>query len=111
MAKNMAHISCDEYEKLKQSLGGLGWLWQSYQRERPNDWYEFKYQTVLRNFLANDVEGQLTSQAHYKRFPKRVKLPERAYREMKELSEIYEELQDVLEHPPYGTKSLSELLR
>ncbi|MBP1040234.1 hypothetical protein I6N95_04325 [Vagococcus sp. BWB3-3] len=96
-------ISQSEGERLIQAVKGLGWAWQTYQREVPDGWYEFKYQPVLRQFMASDMEDQLLSQVRATWF-KRIKLPVTVYRELMELATIYEELQDALDHPPYGSQ-------
>lgn len=104
----MATISYKEYDTLKRAIQGLGWTWQEYQRKVPDGWYEFKYQNILRHFMATDAEETLLGQAQPKRFPKCVKLPRPVYREMKDLEIIYNDLQDVLDTPPFGSISLSE---
>lgn len=104
----METLTYKEYEQLELAVKGLGWVWQSYQREIPDGWYTFKYQSILRRFLINEGEEHLIAQVQRKRFPKCVKIPKLAYKEMKELADIYLELQDVLAHPPYGSKTLQK---
>lgn len=99
--KKMVTLSYKEYEKLETAINGLGWVWQSYQREFPDGWYEFKYQTILRHFIVGEKEENLKAKVQHKRFPKCVKMPLPIYREMKELAEIYADIQTALENPPY----------
>lgn len=95
-------LSYEEYERLEHAIKGLGWVWQTYQREVPDGWYEFKYHVVLRRFIADELEENLLAQVTRYRFFKRVKVPRAVYRELTELAGIYEELNRVLAYPPYG---------
>ncbi|MBP1042816.1 hypothetical protein I6N95_17505 [Vagococcus sp. BWB3-3] len=106
----MEMVSYKEYERLESAIKGLSWVWQSYQREIPDGWYEFKYQHILRGFLLNEGEETLLAQVKHKRFPRCVKIPKPVYHEMKELASIYDELQDVLANPPYGSKPMKEFI-
>lgn len=99
----MKTLSYEEFKHMKQAVMELSWVWRRYQQNEPDGWYEFKYQHVVRDFLKVDGEEKLLSQANHKRLTRRVKLPIGTYLTLKELADISLELQDVLEHPPYGS--------
>ncbi|MBP1040130.1 hypothetical protein I6N95_03805 [Vagococcus sp. BWB3-3] len=101
-------ITYEEYDRLKQWVNELPWVWQEYQRKAPDGWYEFKYQGILRQFISEEGGDQLFSQARRLRWGKRVRLPKSVYQDMKELADICLELQDVLAYPPFGSFSLTD---
>ncbi|MBP1042334.1 hypothetical protein I6N95_15040 [Vagococcus sp. BWB3-3] len=96
-------IPIEEYDQLKQLVVELPWVWQRYQRELPDGWFVFKYQSRLRLIIGDEEEERLFSQASRVRLLKRMRVPKRVYQELKELAAICLELQDVLDHPPYGS--------
>lgn len=105
----MIKLSCDRYHYLKEKVEELTFVWQEYDRKNPNDWYYFKYQSVMRLFLAHDSSDYLYEAVQSVHFSSKVKLPLKTYHELVELADISKELQDVMAHPPYGSAALDSL--
>ncbi len=103
-------VSRDQYQSLKEKVEELSFVWQEYERQNPNDWYIFKYQGVMRQFLAHESSDYLYESVQPSRFSSKVRMPLAVYHELTELSAISHELQDVMAYPPYGSASLDPLL-
>ncbi len=102
-------VSLDHYHQLKEKVEELSFIWQEYERKNPNDWYIFKYQGVMRNFLGHESSDYLYDSVRPSRFTSKVTLPLTVYHELIELSDISRELQDVMAYPPYGSAALDPL--
>ncbi len=102
-------ITFHHYHKLKEKVEELAFVWQEYERLNPNDWYMFKYQGVMRHFLSHDSSDYLFEAVRQSHFSSKVKLPLTVYHDLVELSDISQELQDVMSHPPYGSAALEPL--
>ena len=96
-------LPVERYRQLKQEVEELTFVWQEYERKNPNDWYTFKYQGVMRSFLSHESGEYLFELVQPARFSSKVKIPLTVYQELVELSDISQELQDVMAHPPYGS--------
>lgn len=97
-------VSYDDYCRLKQSLEGIEWIWSQYERNCPNEWYLFKYQNLMRLFCERGGANYLMSKVHKSWFSTKVKVPVATYRELIELVDIGQELQDIINNPPYGSR-------
>lgn len=74
----------------------LEWTWNEYKSKYPDEAITFKYGGQLKRVIETSRHEVLLRSMHYNKFTKKVKIPQFAYSELRELEYILKIIESLL---------------